>query len=632
MSPARTFGAYALVGTLVLACRPGQLQPPDERVWGGTRGKGPRIVMDRATADKGDPAALLDMLEGELDRNFAALSSPELDPPAYFMGYTVTAVEELYVEAEDGTVLRNDRDRSRALDIDVRVGDRQRDNSHSQGGDYGPGNGLGSGLPITLGDVGLSLSQAIWLDTESQYKAAVSKLRDVESSEQLRSEDEGFDHPDFSKEKPTVHVEPEQTVDLAAVQQAWRDGLAEVSAELGDDPLVLRSSVSLSAEAHNQFMVNTEGSRVQTGRVRLRIMLDARAQADDGMMLQRSETFEAHVPEQLPDLERLRATATRLRQELLALRKAPIADPYTGPAILEGRAAGVFFHEIFGHRLEGHRQKDDLEGQTFTDKLDRRVLPGFLDVVDDPTVTALGGIPLSGHYFVDDEGVPAERTLLVDRGRLKTFLLGRSPVLPFRHSNGHGRREPGYQPVARQGNLVVTSRKTYSSRELRQQLIAEIKRQDKPYGLRFSDIDGGYTITDRSGPQAFRVTPLMVYRVYPDEGRPDELVRGVEIVGTPLASFDTIVATDDKPGIFNGMCGAESGWVPVSAVSPSLLLESIEIERAAHDRDRPPLLPPPGTLGAGQPDGEAPEASTPSAAKAARKAPAKAPASAGGEG
>ncbi|MCX4247598.1 TldD/PmbA family protein [Paraliomyxa miuraensis] len=627
MSPPRALGALALMGALALACRPGPGQPPDDRVWGPTRGKGPRIVMDRAKADKGDPAALLDMLEAELQRNFAALSSPDLDPPAYYMGYTVTAVDELYLEAEDGALLREDRDRNRVLDIDVRVGDRQRDNSHSQGGDHGPGNGLGSGMPITLDDVELSLSQAIWLDTETQYKAAVSKLRDVESSEQLRSEDDGPVHPDFSKEKPTVHVEPEQSLDLAATQEAWRDVLAEISAELGDDPLVLRSSVSLSAEANNQFMVNTEGSRVQTGRVRLRIMLEARAQAADGMYLQRSESFEAHTPEQLPDVERLRATATRLREELLALRKAPIADPYTGPAILEGRAAGVFFHEIFGHRLEGHRQKDDLEGQTFTDKLDRRVLPGFLDVVDDPTVTTLGGIPLSGHYFVDDEGVPAQRTLLVDRGRLKTFLLGRSPVLPFRRSNGHGRRAPGYQTVARQGNLVVTSRKTYSSRELRQELIEEIKRQDRPYGLRFSDIDGGYTITDRSGPQAFRVTPLMVYRVYAD-GRPDELVRGVEIVGTPLASFDTIVATGDEPGIFNGVCGAESGWVPVSAVSPSLLLESIEIERAAHDRDRPPLLPAPG-FGAPGSGG-----ASHTAGKSTGKAPAQTPGKkkSGGEG
>jgi len=599
MSTARSLGVLTLAGSLVagftLACHPRGGQPPDDRVWGGKRRGGPNIVMDRAKAEQGDPAALLDMLDTELQRNFTTLSDPDLDPPAYFMAYTVTGTEELYLEAEDGTLLRNDQDRRRELDIDVRVGSPQLDNSHSQGGDYGPGNGLGSGLPITLGDVELSLSQAIWLDTESQYKAAVSKLRDVESSEQLRSEGDQPASPDFSREKATVHVEPEQTLDLPALREPWEGLVQQVSAELSADPLVLRSSVTMSATATNQVMVNTEGSRVQTSRVRLRVLLEARAQAEDGMMLQRAETFEAHQADQLPTLATLRQSATRLRGELLALRQAPIADPYTGPAILEGKAAGVYFHEIFGHRLEGHRQKDDLEGQTFTEKLDRRVLPTFLDVVDDPTITTLGGTPLSGHYFVDDEGVAAQRTVLVERGRLETFLLGRSPVLPFKRSNGHGRRSPGFQTVARQGNLVVTSRKTYTPRELRQQLVAEIKRQGKPYGLRFSDIEGGYTITDRSGPQAFRVTPLLVYRVFPDGKRPDELVRGVEIVGTPLSSFDTIIATDDQPGIFNGMCGAESGWVPVSAVSPSLLLETIEIERAAHDRDRPPLLPAPST-------------------------------------
>ncbi|MCH9681849.1 MAG: peptidase U62 [Deltaproteobacteria bacterium] len=584
-------GMCALLAGLAMSCHPRPGAVPDERVWGGGKRRGgPRIVMDRAKAEKGEPAAVLDMMSEELGRNFVVLSDPELDPPAYFMGYAVTSVEELYIEAEDGTRLRDDKDTRRNLDIDVRVGDRTLDNSNGQGGDHGPGNGLGSGLPVTLDDVELSLSQAIWLDTESQYKAAVARLRDVESGEQLRSESDEPDHPDFSAESPNEHVEPEHVLDLEALRAVWREPVERVSAVLSADPLILRSSASFSATAVNQALVNTEGTRVQTGRTRLRVVLEVRAQAEDGMMLQRAETFEAHTPAQLPDEALLNETATRLRTEVLALREAPIADPYAGPAVLEGRAAGVFFHEIFGHRLEGHRQKDDLEGQTFTDMLDRRVLPSFLDVVDDPTVTTLGGMPLSGHYFVDDEGVDAQRVLLVDRGRLKTFLLGRSPVLPFRKSNGHGRREPGYQTVARQGNLVVTSRKTVTRRELRQQLVSEIKRQGRPYGLWFSDIDGGYTITDRSGPQAFRVTPLMVYRVYPDKGRPDELVRGVEIVGTPLSAFDTIVATDDQPGIFNGMCGAESGWVPVSAVSPSLLLESIEIERAAHDRDRPPLL------------------------------------------
>lgn len=590
----RNLGVLALAGFACLACHPRSSSPPDEKVWnGGGRRGGPKVVMERAKAQPGEASPLLDQLATHLQENFAVLSDPQLDPPAYYMAYAVTEERTLYLEAEDGTLLRDNMQRDRTLDIDVRVGDHSLDNSHSLQGDYGPGNGLGSGLPVSLGDVDLSLSQALWLDTESQYKAAVAKLRDVQSSEQLRSDDDEPDHPDFSKEQPTEHLEPAHTLDLAAIGEAWREPVAKVSQRLGLDPLVLRSSVTLSASAQDRTLVDTEGSRVQTGRVRLRLFVEARAQADDGMFLQRSESFEAHSPEQLPDLATLEKTADRLRAELLALREAPIADPYTGPAILDGRAAGVFFHEIFGHRLEGHRQKDDLEGQTFTDKLDRRVLPTFLSVVDDPTVSLLGGKPLSGHYFIDDEGVPAQRVLLVERGKLKTYLLGRSPVLPFKKSNGHGRRDTGYQTVARQGNLVVSSRKTLTRRELRQQLVAEIKRQGRPYGLIFSDIEGGYTITDRSGPQAFRVTPLLVYRVYPDPKRPDELVRGVEIVGTPLAAFNTIIATDDQPGIFNGMCGAESGWVPVSAVSPSLLLESIEIERAAHDRDRPPLLAPP---------------------------------------
>lgn len=547
--------------------------------------------MSRAVAETGEPAPVIDIVAAEIDRNLRQLQSEELDLPAYFLAYDLVNVEELWIEAEDGVLVRDELDRGRTLDVDIRVGDRELDNSHSREGDYGPGNGLGSGMPVSLDDEPLSLAQSIWLDTEAQYHAAVASYREVESDEQLRSEEE-HPHPDFSREKTTVHIEPEVRVDFEAVGKRLRAVVQDVSVELGGDPRVLGSSVSLLAVEQNRYFVNSEGTRVQGGLSRIRLLMEAHAQAEDGMHLQRTATFEGHTPAQLPAREELLATAERLRTELLALREAPIAEPYTGPAVLEGRAAGVFFHEIFGHRLEGHRQKDDLEGQTFTDKLGKRVLPWFLDVVDDPTVSVLGNVPLSGHYFVDDEGVRSRRALLVERGRLKGFLLGRSPVLPFESSNGHGRRQPGYQVVARQGNLIVTSRRAMSGKELREELIDEVQRQDKPYGLLFKDIEGGYTLTDRSGPQAFKVTPLMVYKVFPD-GRPDELVRGVEIVGTPLSAFETIIATDDQPGIFNGMCGAESGWVPVSAVSPSLLLRTIEIERAVHDRDRPPLLEPP---------------------------------------
>jgi predicted Zn-dependent protease len=447
-------------------------------------------------------------------------------------------------------------------------------------------------MPVSVQDARLSLAQSLWLETEAQYRDAVAALSEIRSTEQLRSETDEPDHPDFSKEKTTVHIEPHLELDLEALTESWAPIVTSTSKELGDDPLVLESRVTFSIVVRNRHFVSSEGTRVQAGRARLRLVLAATAQAEDGMVLQRAANIEAHNPEQLPSRAKMHELATKLRKELLALRKAPVAEPYTGPAVLEARAAGVFFHEIFGHRLEGHRQKDDLEGQTFSEMVGERVLPSFLDVVDDPTVTTLGGTPLSGHYFVDDEGVPARRTVLVERGKLKGFLLGRSPVLPFKRSNGHGRREPGHQVVARQGNLIVTSRKTLRERDMREELIDEVKRQGKPYGLWFSDIEGGYTLTDRTGPQAFKVLPLMVYRVFAN-GRPDELVRGVDIVGTPLASLETIIGTGDHPGIFNGLCGAESGWVPVAAVSPSILLRSLEIEKAAHDHDRPPLLPPP---------------------------------------
>lgn len=586
--------AISVVAALA-ACKPrGTTQPTNPGVWGepGT-GAGSRIEIQRSEAPVGPASPVLELLAGEIARNLGQLQSDEREVPAYFLAYDLVAREHLWLEVQQGQVVRRSMDRDRTVDIDVRVGSPQLDNSHSQGGNYGPGNGLGLGRGVSVQDEPLALAQALWLLTEQQYRDALVALSAAESGEQLRSQDEAKPpSPDFSEEKPLVHLEPRVQLDLEGLRQAWEPRLREASLALSADERVLESTVVLLVNVDNRSFVDSGGSKVQAGHVRLRIMMSAMAQAEDGMRLSRMENFEVHTPEQLPAQALLLATAKRLREELVALRAAPLAEPYAGPAVLAGRAAGVFFHEIFGHRLEGHRQKDDLEGQTFATMVGKRVLPVFLDMVDDPTAQRLGGVPLSGHYFVDDEAVPARRTLLVERGKLRGFLLGRSPVLPFKHSNGHGRRERGNQVVARQGNLIVTSRKTIPDAQLRQALIDEVQRQNKPYGLWFSDIQGGYTITERSGPQAFKVMPLLVYRIWAD-GRPDELVRGVDIVGTPIAAFETIIATGDSPGIFNGMCGAESGDVPVSAVSPSLLLRSLEIERASHSREKPPLLPPP---------------------------------------
>jgi len=202
-------------------------------------------------------------------------------------------------------------------------------------------------------------------------------------------------------------------------------------------------------------------------------------------------------------------------------------------------------------------------------------------------------VKLAGTYDFDNEGEPSQRVEVIKDGVLKNFLMSRMPVKNFGQSNGHGRNQPGRMPTGRQGNLIVTSTKTVPEAEMRQKLIDEVKKQGKPYGLYFDDIQGGFTLTTRSLPQAFQVLPVLVYKVYAD-GRPDELVRGVDIVGTPLAALTRILTTGDQPKVFNGVCGAESGQVPVAAVAPSMLFSEMEVQKRAHEHERPPLLPPPG--------------------------------------
>jgi predicted Zn-dependent protease len=355
---------------------------------------------------------------------------------------------------------------------------------------------------------------------------------------------------------------------------------------------VLNSIVTFSALAENEYQVTSEGTRLQFGQVRYRLELQVQGKAEDGMDINRYANFDWTEPAGTPDDASVKAQVRQLIKETEALRVAPLVEPFAGPVLLTGRAAAVFFHEVFGHRAEGHRQKDISEGQTFAKKVGEQILPEFLTIVDDPTTGSVGKQDLLGHYPYDDEGVAAQRVPLVEKGILKNFLMSRSPLVGFPHSNGHGRRQVGYDPVARQGNLIVRSDKTMTNAQLRQALMGEIKKQGKPFGLLIDDIAGGFTNTARGLPQAFQVQPLVVYKVYPD-GRADELVRGVDIGGTPLVSLTKIAATGDTPEVFNGYCGAESGWVPVSAVAPAMLITEMEVQKKETSTDKPPILPHP---------------------------------------
>jgi len=249
----------------------------------------------------------------------------------------------------------------------------------------------------------------------------------------------------------------------------------------------------------------------------------------------------------------------------------------------------VFFHEIFGHRVEGHREKDPTSSQTFKNSIDKKILPEFLNVVFDPTIAYIQGKPVSGYYKYDDEGILGQRVETVKNGIFSNFLMSRIPIQNFPNSNGHGRKQIGYQAISRQSNLIVEATQTFTKEELRQKLIEEAKKQNKEYGLFFDKVSGGFTFTTRYVPNSFNVTPIIVFKVYVD-GRPDELVRGVDLIGTPLTTFSNVVAAADDIGIFNGICGAESGGVPVSAVSPSLLVSKIEVQKKVKSQAKPPIL------------------------------------------
>ncbi|MGB8541178.1 MAG: metallopeptidase TldD-related protein [Candidatus Acidiferrales bacterium] len=543
------------------------------------------VAGDAKPASTSTPPVLTAMQE-ELNRSMTGISKSE--PPDYFISYTVADRQYTEVSGSNGALLSSSENRARWLEVQTRVGTYQLDDTHKLGDR--PPSATSPGTTMALDNDVDVLRREIWRETDRQYRAATEALIKVETSQQVQVQTAEGNAPDFSREKPHVSIGPR--VEIKVDRTPWEERVRKYTAAFSKSPAVLNSIATFTALGMNQYQVNTEGTKLAFGQVHYRLELYVQSKAPDGMDINRYANFDWLDTKDAPTDKIVFDRIQTMIAETEALDRAPLVEPYAGPALLTGRAAAVFFHEVFGHRAEGFRQKDINEGQTFTSKVGEQILPDFISIKDDPTEAALHGQMLLGNYPFDDEGVPSENVSLVDHGVLKTFLMSRSPLVTIPESNGHGRRQLGYVPVARQGNLIVSSSKTMTDAELRSKLIELVKEQGKPFGLLIDDIAGGFTFTGRSQPQAFQVLPLVVYKVFAD-GRPDQLVRGVDIVGTPLVSLTKIVATGDTPDIFNGYCGAESGSVPVSAVAPAILISEMEVQKKETSTDKPPILPPP---------------------------------------
>ena len=530
---------------------------------------------------------LLKILKNEIDREMIHLKKADIS--VYLLSYRIDETETYVINTSFG-VLTDSRwaAKERILTVQVRVGDKNLDNFHELRESVSFGS-YSATVRISLDNDAKAIASALWNATEEVYKAAILRYENVKANVAVKVESEDK-APDFSDVTPAQYYEPPlKKIDLKFNEKEWETRLKSYSNQFTDIKDVLDGESTLRYEIIRKYYVNSEGASIVQNNTYCRVFLNVMAQAEDGMELPMYKSYFGHTPADLPDDNTMLQDAKRLATTVVAMKKAPIVDPYAGPAILSNDAAGVFFHEIFGHRVEGLKLKRESDGQTFKKKVGEVVLHKDISVVFDPTITHYKNIPLNGSFKYDDEGVKGEKVVVIDKGVLKNFLMTRTPIDNFPKSNGHARAQAGRQPVSRQSNLIVETENPYTDEQLREMLIEEAKKQGKEYGYFFATVRGGFTMTGRWIPNSFNVTPLEVYRIYVD-GRPDELVRGVDLVGTPLAMFSQVEAAGDTPGNFAGMCGAESGWVPAGCCSPALFVKQIEMQKKYKEQNRPPIL------------------------------------------
>jgi len=535
---------------------------------------------------------ILNSLKKELTRSMRKLQLEDFEVP-YFISYWLKEEESVSMRGKFGGIVSKNQGNHRNVYVEVRVGDYTMDNTErSSRFDFGMIRGISSqAFRVPLDNDEFAIRKVLWYVTDFKYKEALDHYLKKKGEKIFLAEKEHID--DFSREEPYVFYDEKKKLD--ADLPFWESVSRDVTSYMNSFEVLNESGMDFNANFVRNYFVNSEGSEIVTESTYYSINIFAKTLAEDGMPIENSLNYKSTYSDELPGKDYIENDVKEMIQDLLDLRTAPELKPYNGPAILGPSVTGVIIHEALGHRLEGERQRRENSGQTFTDKIGEKVIPEFLTIIDDPTLEKFEGKSLFGYYKFDNEGIPSRRVTLIDHGILKNYLMSRTPIKGFNRSNGHGRSDGSPysgDPIARMANMIILSDKKMSMKQLKKNLIDECKKQEKPYGLIIKNVVGGETNTSRRGMQAFRETPVLVYTVDVNTGE-ETLVRGVEIVGTPLSSINKILATGDDRVVFNGYCGAESGFIPVATITPSVLISEIEMQKNSQEKSRPPLLPPP---------------------------------------
>ena len=507
---------------------------------------------------------ILEAMKSEADRSLAILK--EQPAPAYYISYRVQDKESHAIVTRFGKLENSNRRRDASLHVIVRVGNHEVDSRREYMENFwdNPFDPFTNNEVAPIDNQPFVLKIKLWEATNLVYKNEVKKYEKIKAAIAVnvaKSDQSG----DFSREISEQYYEaPVNFSDLKFDVQKWEEKIRKYSLAFNDNKDLMDGSANLNVELVRKNFIDTDGAVIAQNKIAYRLSLTAKTIADDGMELPVHQSYFALEEKDLPSDDVIIADAQRISKLASQLKNAPVAEPYSGPAIMSSKASGVFFHEIFGHRIEGTRLKQESDAQTFKNKLNEAVLPADISIVFDPQLKEHKGMSLCGGYVFDDEGVRGQRVTVVENGIMKSFLMSRTPVDGFPKSNGHGRGDK-MNTEARQSNMIVESSRPKSEDELRIMLMDELKRTGKEFGYLFDQVSGGFTSTGRYTPNAFNVTPLVVYRIYADN-RPDELVRGINLIGTPLSMFSQIAA-----------CGTESSETHERWAAPFVLVGSFQL-------------------------------------------------------
>lgn len=574
------------------------------------------LVSDLSAQQQED--ILLKALKDELTRSMEKLQLKDMEKP-YYIEYSVIDIETFEIKAAFGSIVKSEREGNRLLRVEVRVGNYDLDNSQfiSQSLMFSV---IPSTRQLVLEDDYLALRRDLWLATDQAYKQALEQL--AQKQAYIKTKIQAEEIPDFSQEKALTAVDPRKPIKID--QKELEEGLRRLSAIFREFPAIYSSSMSLYVKAVHKYFINSEGTVVRQPAPLAALLIRATTQAPDGMILKHFIPFYGMSIEQLPSEKEVSTAIRNMAEELTALTSAPVLENYLGPVLVTGQAASELFAQVLAPHLSGERpplmEQQQLAAMMPESKLarrlNRRVLPSFITVVDDPTQETYAEHPLIGYYKVDDQGVLAQPVTLIENGVLKTLLMSRRPRKEILQSNGHARTMEIGSPSAQIGNLFVKTTEGKSLAELKQELIDLCRDQGLSYGLLVNKVDNPNISGRELAISAFSMrgvqqqetmtAPVLAYKVYVEDGR-EELVRGVNVGEMTVTMLKDIVATGKDYHVNNklsgggGVMGAFFSYasmfgdvgavgIPTSVIAPPVLFEEVELKKPTGPQRKPAFL------------------------------------------